>query len=245
MAWAIDHVEVDANFEGVPVLLVGDPHVLVDAPSASEEVPQHPWSWLELPSGRALVVQGPGADEDGPWVWVLGSDDGPLSSIEISPRLETSPSGSKPEGVGTIESRSGRLVVGTPESVEWWGPDVDTSRPERAAEMRVDLAPTDALVWVAERQAAGPFPPRRGLFLRSDLRAIDESPACLREPKTFFHGTTAFEDQGRDFEVYAAWGQDAPPETRRTTLAVPGQPAVRPRAARAPSAALRDAQSGW
>jgi len=36
-----------------------------------------------------------------------------------------------------------------------------------------DLAPTDALVWVAERQVAGPFPPRRGLFLRSDLRATD------------------------------------------------------------------------
>jgi hypothetical protein len=83
-----------------------------------------------------------------------------------------------------------------------------------------DLRPTDALVWLAERQAGGPFPPRRGLFLRSDLRVTDESPACLGEPKVFFHGITAFEDQGRDFEVYVAWGSDAPAKTRRAALAV-------------------------
>jgi hypothetical protein len=83
-----------------------------------------------------------------------------------------------------------------------------------------DLRPTDALVWLAERRAGGPFPPRSGLFLRSDLRATDESPACLQEPKVFFHGITAFEDQGREFEVYVAWGSDAPVKKTRATLAV-------------------------
>jgi hypothetical protein len=138
VAWAADHVDVNANFEGAPVLLVGDPQLFGQAPSVTEEVPQDSWSWLELPRGRALVVKGPGRDEDGPWVWVLASDDGPLSSIEISPRLETEPPGSTPESVGTMESVSGRLVVGTPESIAWWGPEVDTSGPERVAEMRVD-----------------------------------------------------------------------------------------------------------
>ncbi len=83
-----------------------------------------------------------------------------------------------------------------------------------------DLRPADALVWLAERQAGGSFRPRRGLFLRSDLRATDESPACLQEPKVFFHGITAFEDRGRDFEVYVAWGSDAPVKTTRAALAV-------------------------
>jgi len=83
-----------------------------------------------------------------------------------------------------------------------------------------DLRPTDALIWLAERRAGGPFPPRGGLFLRSDLRVTDESPACVREPNLFFHGITAFEDQGRDFEVYVAWGSDAQAKRRRAALAV-------------------------
>jgi hypothetical protein len=83
-----------------------------------------------------------------------------------------------------------------------------------------DLGPTDALLWVGERRAEGSFRPRRGLFLRSDLRATDESPACLRQPKVFFHGITNFEDRGRDFEAYVAWGRDASAETWRRLLAV-------------------------
>jgi hypothetical protein len=114
VGWAMDHVEVEANFEGVPVLLVGDPDVLVDAPRSNEELPQGPWNWLDLPTGRALVVRGPGGNSDGPWVWVLGSDDGPLSSIEISPSLETSPPGTNPEPVGAIQCVSGRMVIGSP-----------------------------------------------------------------------------------------------------------------------------------
>lgn len=70
--------------------------------------------------------------------WVLGSDDGPLSSIEISPRLETAPPVSEQERVGPIECPSARLVIASPESIAWWGPAVDTSNPDRLAEMRAD-----------------------------------------------------------------------------------------------------------
>jgi hypothetical protein len=135
--WASRHVEVQANFEGVPVLLVGDPHILSAAPPISGEVPQDPWGWLKLPSGRALTVRGPGSDQDGPWVWVLASDDGPLSSVEISPWLEDAPPGAERERVGTIEAGSRRIVIGAPESIAAWGRDVDTEA-GRAAEMRVN-----------------------------------------------------------------------------------------------------------
>jgi hypothetical protein len=42
----------------------------------------------------------------------------------------------------------------------------------------------------------------------------------LAKPKTFFHGIAAFEDSGRAFEVYVAWGKDASAPTKRTALAV-------------------------
>lgn len=157
--WLVDHVEVDANFEGVPALFVGDPLALKDAPSRHEDMLPDPWSWLDLPSGRALAVRGPGSDTDGPFVWVLGSDDGPLSSIEISPRLETAPAGSRPEPVGTIECLSGRIVIGSPESISWWGPGVDTSKQDRLAEMRVADVPgplRDGYIVVARLVEPGP-----------------------------------------------------------------------------------------
>lgn len=130
----------------------------MDAPKANEELPKDPWSWLDLPSGRAFVIRGPGVDQDGPWVWVLGSDDGPLSSIEISPNLETSPPGSKPELAGAIED-SGRIVIGSPESIAWWGPTVDFSDPDRDAEMRVGDVPgplRDGYIVIARSPEPGP-----------------------------------------------------------------------------------------
>jgi len=82
-----------------------------------------------------------------------------------------------------------------------------------------DLGSTDALLWLAERQTGGDFRPQRGPFLRSDLRS-DESPGCLSKPKAFFHGTLAFEDQGRNFEAYLAWGSGVPAKKWRQLLAV-------------------------
>ena len=40
------------------------------------------------------------------------------------------------------------------------------------------------------------------------------------ETKVFFHGIKAFEDRGGDFEVYVAWGSDAPAKKRRAALAL-------------------------
>ncbi|HYV01687.1 MAG TPA: hypothetical protein VEM93_05035 [Actinomycetota bacterium] len=72
---------------------------------------------------------------------------------------------------------------------------------------------------MAKREPGGPFRPRRGLFLRSDLRA-PTSRRAPAETKVFFHGIKAFEDRGGDFEVYVAWGSDAPAKKRRAALAL-------------------------
>jgi len=141
VGWAVDHVEVDANFEGVSALLVGDPQVLDDAPVTEQGLSRDAWSWLDLPLGRALLIRAPGGDADGPWVWVFGSDDGPLSSIGVSPRLEPSSSGSEPEHVGAIRCLTGRVVIGSPASIALWGSTADVSQPDRLAEMRVGDAP--------------------------------------------------------------------------------------------------------
>jgi hypothetical protein len=82
-----------------------------------------------------------------------------------------------------------------------------------------DLTATDTLVWVAERRR-GVSPPRSGLFLRSDLQNIDEPTGCLSEPKVFFHGVSSFEDAGRAFDVFVAWGHDASAQTKKAALAV-------------------------
>jgi hypothetical protein len=83
-----------------------------------------------------------------------------------------------------------------------------------------DLGSDDALVWLAERRPGLGYPVRRGLFLRSDLRAGDDSPGCLSKPKMFMHWVTAFADQGRAFDVYVAWGKNASTATKRSALGV-------------------------
>lgn len=138
VSWVIDHVVAEANFEGVDVLLIGDPLVLADAPPLSGTlVGGVPFRFMDLPNGRALAVAGPG-EGDGPWVWVVGSDDGPLASIDISPHLADPGPQASSEDVGAINLPSGRIVVGTPESVAHWGRDVGTSSSEILAERRSD-----------------------------------------------------------------------------------------------------------
>ena len=135
VGWALDHVIVDANFEGASVLLVGDPRVLADGPKTASGLNVQGCEWLDLPQGRALAIEGPGADTDGPFAWVLASDDGPLSSVEISPFLET---GGEGLALGSMELPTGRLVLGMPESIAAWGPDVTTRDREPGGEWRVN-----------------------------------------------------------------------------------------------------------
>ena len=90
VGWAVDHVEADANFEGEPSLLIDDPELAAAAALLAEsDLEDRPWKWIDLDTGRLILLRGISRDADGPWVWVLGSDDGPLSSIAISPALES------------------------------------------------------------------------------------------------------------------------------------------------------------
>ena len=104
-SWVVDHVQVEVNFEGVPLIVVGDPAVLAGARMSFDI--NRPWQWLEGAGGLALAIQGPD-DGDAPWVWVLGSDDGPLSSIEVSPRLETTTERIDRKSIGSIAMRTSR-----------------------------------------------------------------------------------------------------------------------------------------
>jgi hypothetical protein len=133
VSWTIEHCEVDANFEGVSILLIGDPVVLAGSELPEKLVP--PWSWL--PGERTgVAVRGPLVDGDGPFVWVMTTDDGPIESIQISPELRLAPRHATPRPVGWIDVPSGRLVVGNTASVRFWGPTVDLDeRP--VAEFRV------------------------------------------------------------------------------------------------------------
>lgn len=132
VGWAIDHVEVDSNFAGVPVLLAGDPTILASGDLGTIQI-EEPWAWIETPAGRVLAVRGPSSDDaDGPFMWVVASDDGPIQSAIISPNLETS---SKSTDVGPLDLPSGRLIIGSPLSIRSWGADVDVVR--RPAEFRV------------------------------------------------------------------------------------------------------------
>lgn len=135
--WTVDHVEIEANFEGVDLLLIGDPGILADAPPLTGLFKDSSWELVALPGGSALAVAGPG-EGDGPFVWVLGSDDGPLASVDISPRLADTAPGAVSKDVGLIESPSGRVVVGTPESIAYWGRDVDGEDDDSLASFRAD-----------------------------------------------------------------------------------------------------------
>lgn len=137
VGWIVDHLEVEANFEGVDLLLIGDPSVLADAAPVTGSYTGKPWAFVDLPKGRALAIDGPG-EGDGPFVWVTRSDDGPLASVDVSPWLADSDPEALTEDVGTIECPSGRIVVGTPESIAYWGRHVDVEDEEHLAQMRAD-----------------------------------------------------------------------------------------------------------
>lgn len=134
--WALDHVELDINFEGVSPIVVGDPVVFAGVTLNSDLEISSPWQWLEGAGGTALAIRGPTEDSDGPWVWVLGSDDGPLSSVEISARLETSTNPAPSQFIGNLAMPSGRLVVGSPSAVLAAGRDIDVTSKDRPAQFR-------------------------------------------------------------------------------------------------------------
>lgn len=78
-----------------------------------------------------------------------------------------------------------------------------------------DLGPTDALIWLTERQEVSPDAPSRPSEFETWLSAapVDESSDCLSVPKDFVHHYGEFTDAGRGFAVYVAYGASVAQQT--------------------------------
>lgn len=73
-----------------------------------------------------------------------------------------------------------------------------------------DLRPTDALVWLAEREQGATEVTRPPDFETWASEAEpDVSPDCLATPKDFIHVYGEFSDAGRVFDLYVAYGRSA------------------------------------
>jgi hypothetical protein len=78
-----------------------------------------------------------------------------------------------------------------------------------------DLGPTDALIWLAERQQVSGSALARPADFETWMTTVqaDDSPACLSTPKDFVHHYGSFTDAGREFDLYVAYGTAASPTT--------------------------------
>jgi hypothetical protein len=78
-----------------------------------------------------------------------------------------------------------------------------------------DLGPTDALIWLAERQQASASAPNRPADFEAWISEapVDDSPRCLGSVKDFVHHAGEFSDADRIFDLYVAYGTGASQET--------------------------------
>lgn len=143
MSDAVDHLAEEVSFGSDAAMLVYDP---ADARHLSDQLSldNKPWLWVPTGSTKALLFDGSGEDE-GPYVWVLRTSDGPLDVITI--RNELFPVvGRADEYIGTIQSRSGSIGLAWPEVAREWGDD-----------LRLD-AGVDASVMTYRPRTAEEFP---------------------------------------------------------------------------------------
>ncbi|WP_421122059.1 hypothetical protein ACE2AJ_00425 [Aquihabitans daechungensis] len=122
VGWAVEHCAAEVNLDSTFVV-IGDPEVLWSAPALTPDVLDgRPWCEVELPAGRVLAIGGT-VGEDGPWMWVVTTSDGPVDSVTIQPSIWTN--GAEAVVPSSITLRSGRIVVGEPDTLRAWGPTVD------------------------------------------------------------------------------------------------------------------------
>jgi hypothetical protein len=80
-----------------------------------------------------------------------------------------------------------------------------------------DLGPTDALIWLTERQQVSgnaSTSARPSAFETwNNIPGVDESAFCLAAPKNFVHHYGEFSDAGRVFGLYVAYGTSVSPKT--------------------------------
>lgn len=121
VSWAIDHCAVELNLDA-SLVVAGDPEVLSSVPPLSDaSLGSEPWALVDLPVGSALLLRGD-AGQDGPWLFVTTTSDGPLDAVTLQPSIWSEMVSSSTEGALTLPS--GRLVVGEPDTVAAWGPTV-------------------------------------------------------------------------------------------------------------------------
>lgn len=108
------------EFESIvraPLVVVADPVVAASGPPVTlDELEDEAVRLLERPAGMILVLANP-AGESGLFVWAARG----FVAVVADPDRDT-PLG----GAGTLTVVSGRVVVGAPEAVAAWGPNVDT-----------------------------------------------------------------------------------------------------------------------
>jgi hypothetical protein len=101
----------------VPLVVVADPVVAASGPPVTaDEVGRGGVALLDRPAGRLLALANP-APEAALFVWAGGS----FVAVVAEPDRDT-----PLEPAGPLTVVAGRLVVGAPEVVAAWGPDVDT-----------------------------------------------------------------------------------------------------------------------
>jgi hypothetical protein len=100
-----------------PLVVVADPVVAASGPPATlDEIGGGGVVLLERPAGTMLAVANP-AEDSGLFVWASGAF---LAVV-------ADPDGDTPlDAAGEFVVCSGRLVVGAPDVVAAWGPDIDT-----------------------------------------------------------------------------------------------------------------------
>jgi hypothetical protein len=78
-----------------------------------------------------------------------------------------------------------------------------------------DLGPTDALIWLGERQRESASAPTRPADFEAWMSAasVDDSPDCIMLVKDFVHHAGEFSDAGRTFDLYVAYGAAVSPKT--------------------------------
>jgi hypothetical protein len=100
-----------------PLVVIADPVVAASGPPVTlDDVAGGGAVLLERPAGSMLVLSNP-APDGGLFVWVTARSLAVMADPDHDPALIA---------VGELTVCSGRLVVGAPEVVAAWGPDVDT-----------------------------------------------------------------------------------------------------------------------
>lgn len=179
------------------------------------------WNF-DLPPGRYLVVV------DAKWSDAQAEFWLPIEVVSSSSPSETPQPATEPRRAGTVvfypsgwTPASEILTPNLTDPREFFalgtyplkpGGSNCAQYPENAIE---DLGPTDALIWLAERQQVSRDTPPRPADLQAWMSAapVDDSPGCLSGPKDFVHHTAEFTDGGRGFALYVAYGASASPET--------------------------------